>query len=205
MTSTELPPRFKIPTELEKELEYATVQDTRTDEEIIASLSTFVTVASEKNVWAFWDKGVASMPGWSQRNVISWVRLLGPSWTVRVLDSNPDSPNYALRYVPASMMPDSYVRSTMDKRYIGPQSADFVRTAALAVHGGVYLDVGSILIRHLDRMCWDEIMDDSSPFKLCVCSIVKGSAYNFLIAARKGDPFIMRWSVLGSSSTATNH
>ncbi|KGQ01911.1 hypothetical protein PAAG_11301 [Paracoccidioides lutzii Pb01] len=91
-------PQFAIPPEFQADLNYVESLDTRSDEEIISSIDTYTPVTSEekKYIWAFWHSGVKSMPGWCARNVVSWARLSGPSWTIRELDSIPDSPNYVL-------------------------------------------------------------------------------------------------------------
>src|ERR1700753_2030640 len=95
-------PKFPIPNEFQSSLSYIDPQDNRSDEEILSALSEHTPVGqSEKNVWAFWHSGIQAMPDWCQTNVINWVRLLGPSWTVRVLDSIPGSPNNALEWVSA--------------------------------------------------------------------------------------------------------
>ena len=102
-------PKFEIPSELSSKLRYAGPKTTQSDEQITNTLSQFQPVVSEKNIWAFWHAGIHSMPSWNLRNVISWVRMHDAEWTVRVLDSVPDSPNYFLNYVPASFLPKALV------------------------------------------------------------------------------------------------
>ena len=90
-------------------------QNPRTDEELLSLLGKFQAVTSEKNVWAFWDGGLSNMRPWLKRNVVQWVRKNeADGWTVRVLDSVPTSPNYALNYIPAEMLPKAFVEGTMD-------------------------------------------------------------------------------------------
>lgn len=76
-----------------------------TDEELAARLQTYVPVTSERNLWAFWDGGYSAMPPWTQRNVLSWARRQGQFWTIRLLDTVPESPNYVLQYIDASDLP----------------------------------------------------------------------------------------------------
>jgi hypothetical protein len=185
--------KFTIPPEFETELVYRPCQDERTDDEIITSITEYEPVDAEKNVWCFWDKGFKAMPKWCQRNVIDWVRLLGSGWTVRVLDSMPDSPSNALKYLPADNLPASYVRQSMDGPYKGPHACDMLRGACLYLYGGVFMDVGCILIRHLDRICWDQLEDPNSPFQVSVPWMYGVTMANHFVAARKGDPFIKRW------------
>ena len=186
---------FAIPQEYQSQLRYCENRDdTGSDEEILQSLTQHVPVGSEKNIWAFWHSGVLSMPAWCQRNVIDWIRICGSSgWVVRVLDAVPDSPNYALKFVPEDMLPQSFVDGKMDGPYVGPHSADFLRGACLYLHGGVFMDVGIVLIRHLDRIFWDQLEDPNSPFNVSVPWMYGQNIANHLVASRKGDPFIKRW------------
>ena len=185
---------FTIPEEYLSELTPAAPKDTRTDAEILESLSQYKPVTSEKNVWAYWHSGLSAMPGWCRRNVISWVRICGPSWTFRVLDTVPGSANHALKFAPKELLPETFVKGTMDGPYTGPHSADFLRGALLVEHGGVSMDVGCILFRDLDRVCWDQIVDETSPYRVVVPLMYGQSPANHFVAARKGDPFITRWS-----------
>ncbi|KAJ6500463.1 hypothetical protein C8R45DRAFT_1122260, partial [Mycena sanguinolenta] len=184
---------FSIPAEYKDQLEVVDVVDTRTDEEIFQAITQHVPVTSEKNIWAFWDKGAHHMSGWCKRNVVDWVRICGPEWTVRILDNVPDSPNYALKYLSRALLPDAFVERTMDGPYVGPHAADFLRGACLYEHGGAYMDVGCILFRHMDRICWDQIADPANPFHIAIPLMYGQTVANHFVAARKGDPFIKRW------------
>ena len=189
-------PRFEIPHEFQSQLRYVDSLDKRSDEEILKSISEYAQVTSEKNIWAYWHSGVGMMPDWCQRNVCNWARLCGPSWKIRVLDSVPDSPNYALKYVPAEMLPETFVKGTMDGPYVGPHSADMLRGACLYLYGGVSMDVGIILIRDLDRICWQQLEDPDSPYQVSTPWMYGNVMANHFVASRKGDPFVKRWHEL---------
>lgn len=187
---------FEIPDEFKSELRLSNLTDTRSDAEVLDSVDQYIPVSSEKNVWAFWDKGLEKMPGWNQRNVCGWVRTCGSGekpWTVRVLDADPQSPNYALKFVPKEYLPNSFVDGDMVGPYIGPHSADFLRGALLYLYGGVFIDVGCILTRHLDRIGWNELEDPDSPYRISVPIMYGQTIGNHFVMARKGDPFIKRW------------
>lgn len=77
--------------------------------------------------------------------------------------------------------------------YVGPHSADFLRGAALHAYGGVWMDVGNMLFRHLDDICWKQLADESSPYTVSVPWMFDQHMANHFIAARKGDDFIKRW------------
>ncbi|KAJ7261369.1 capsule polysaccharide biosynthesis protein [Mycena haematopus] len=184
---------LSIPAEYQDQLEVVDVLDTRTDEEILDAITQHVPVTSEKNIWAFWHSGARNMAGWCKRNVIDWVRICGPEWTVRILDNVPESPNYALKFLSRTLLPDAFVERKMDGPYTGPHSADFLRGACLYEHGGAWMDVGSILFRDMDRICWDQIADPASPVHIAVPLVYEQNIANHFVAARKGDPFIKRW------------
>lgn len=182
---------FQIPPQYRGKLEPFEHGDKRTDDEIFRSLLAFQPIKSEKNIWTFWDSGIERMPAWCRRNVISWVRICGPEWTVRVLDHNPDSPNYAGKYI-AKGLPDTFYDKTMDGTHAGPHSADFLRGACLYEYGGAWVDSSIFLMRNMDDICWNQLEDPTSPLRVAV-PVMTDNLLNCFIAARKHDPFIKRW------------
>lgn len=188
--------KFAIPSETSSLLQEVQPGDLRSDAQLFDSLSKHKPITSEKNVWAFWDKGIRHMPSWCQRNVFGWIRICSRGdkpWTVRVLDAIPDSPNYALNFVPKEMLPESFVAGDMVGPYVGPHSADFLRGALLYQHGGVFMDVGNILFRHPDHIGWNELEDPASPYQIAVPIMYEQVLANHFVMARKGDPFIKHW------------
>jgi len=113
--------QFPIPTEFQGLLRSVEPTENRSDDEILSSLTQHVPVSSEKNIWAYWHAGLHVMPPWCQRNIVGWVKI-NPGWTIRVLDTVPDSPNHALKFVPPEMLPETFVKGTMDGPYKGPHS-----------------------------------------------------------------------------------
>jgi len=189
-------PTYKIPEEYQSQLKYVESKDSRTDAEILDSLTKHVPITSEKNIWTFWHAGVQQMPTWTQRNIINWVRLHGPEWTIRVLDTVPDSPNHALSWISTDLLPETFVKGTMTGPYVGPHSADFLRGAALYTYGGVWMDVGCIVFRNLDKVCWDQLGDDDSPFTVAAPLVYGQFMANHVVASRKGDEFIKNWHLI---------
>ncbi|KAI5458581.1 hypothetical protein BGZ63DRAFT_456397 [Mariannaea sp. PMI_226] len=169
--------------------------DTRSDAEIISALTSYQPVTTEKNVWAFWHSGWESLRPWCKRNVINWVRRLGPQWTVRVLDDVAGSENHVSKFVPASYFP----ASVNDKTAVGPPQhlSDLLRLPLLYIHGGVWMDVGMLLFQHLDDICWRAIEDPSSPFEmagiLMPLRAEAGTMLNGFIATKKGNGMVKRW------------
>ena len=133
------------------------------------------------------------MPSWNQRTMCNWIRLHGPSWTVRVLNTVPGHPNHALNWIDANQLPETFVQGTMVGPYTGPHSADFLRAPALYTYGGVWMDSSCILFRSLDRICWDELADEESPFSVGAVTQYGTVMANAFVAARKGDVFVKKW------------
>ncbi|EER40465.1 capsule polysaccharide biosynthesis protein [Histoplasma capsulatum H143] len=167
------PSQFTIPPEFQAELRHVEPLDARTDEEIISSLDVFTPVESEKNIWAYWHSGIKSMPGWCKRNVVNWSRLCGPSWTIRVLDNIPDSPNHALKYIPRTCFRKHLSKGLWRAR----TPANIARTfyaALVCISMGVYIWTwGTCLFRSLDQLCWSILADDSSPRNVAVPSMAR--------------------------------
>ncbi|KAK5626102.1 hypothetical protein RRF57_001817 [Xylaria bambusicola] len=165
--------------------------DKRTDDEIINSLREYEPVTSEKNIWTFWDSGIDGMPAWCLRNVIGWVRINGPEWTIRIVDDIPDSPNYGGKFIPKGL-PDAFYAGTMDGTHSGPHKADFLRGACIYEYGGAWIDSSTFMLRTIDDICWNELENPESPFRVAV-PVFSDGLLNCFIAARKHDPFIKRW------------
>lgn len=171
--------------------------DLRSDETIASLLQKRHPVTSEKNVWAFWNSGYSKMPPWVQRNVINWVRRLGAEWTVHLLDLVPNSETHVYQYLDKSLLPDAFNNNTMDGPHVGPHQGDIVRLPLLWKYGGVWMDVGTFLFRHIDDICWNLIEDPQSQYEMAGFTIElrpdADSMLNGFIAAKRDNPFIKRW------------
>ena len=171
--------------------------DTRSDEEIISTLLQYQPITSEKNVWTFWDTGFWEMRPYVRRNIIGWVRRLGPDWTVRVLDHIDGSPLNVSTFLEATEFHDAFNNRTMTGLYVGAHSGDVVRLPLLYHYGGVWMDAGTMLFRHIDDICWKVLEDPSTPYE--IAGFAPGTEpgndviMNGFIAAKKGNGFIKRW------------
>jgi len=175
-------------------------QDHRDDEEIIQTLFDPPPVVSEKNVWAFWDKGFAAMPPWQKRNVIAWVRMLGPSWTVRLLDLDQSTKAGIFNFVDQAHLPLHIIEGKATGKFSGAHTSDAIRLPLIYQYGGVWMDVGLLLLMHLDQVCWDVLGNPKTKFEVALASadptLKSGAAENFFIAGRKGNGFIKRWMLV---------
>jgi hypothetical protein len=173
--------------------------DLRPESQILAELRSFRPVTSEKNVWAFWDKGIDAMYPSYRCTILNWVRKLGPSWTVRVVDLIERSPNNIYKYVGKEWFPNCFNDKTMDGPHAAQHAADLVRLPLLFQHGGVWMDVGNMLHTHLDKLFWNALTTPDSPFEVGVWIISGqirkqwGSFGNYMLAARRECTFIKNW------------
>ncbi|GAP88425.1 putative capsule polysaccharide biosynthesis protein [Rosellinia necatrix] len=171
--------------------------DARSDEEIAQWLQEPHPITSDKNVWAYWHTGWATLPPWVRRNLIGWVRRLGPSWTVHLLDKVPGSATHVSHYVESSYFPAAFNDDTMDGPSVGPHAGDLVRLPLIWKYGGVWIDAGTLLFRHIDDICWNAIEDPATPYEMAgfVIEMRPGvdCMLNGFVAAKRGNPFIQRW------------
>ncbi|KAI3316940.1 hypothetical protein HD806DRAFT_516390 [Xylariaceae sp. AK1471] len=171
--------------------------DHRTDAEIEKLMNTHRPVKHEKNCWAFWHSGFENMPRWCKRNVISWARRLGPDWDVRCTDMVDGSPNHALNFIDAKHLPDCFLKKTMTGKTVPQHASDMVRLPLVYLHGGVWMDSGTVLFRSFDDSFWNLLEDPECPYEMFVINFhyrhYEGQILNGLIGARKGNPFIERW------------
>jgi hypothetical protein len=174
----------------------------RDDEKILADLQSFNAVGmnDEKNVWAFWDRGLHQCPPWCQRNIVSWVRRFSKmGWTVRVLDMVDGSDSHYAKYLEdlPTLFPATFLDQSMSGPHKAPHSSDLIRLPLLEAYGGVWLDVSFMLFRDLDSLCWAVLSDPSNPFEMAAFKITMtpdvGMVFNGLIAARKGCKAIRLW------------
>ncbi len=55
------------------------------------------------------------------------------------------------------------------------------------------MDVGNMLFRDLDRVCWDQLADENSPYTVSTPWMFEQYTANHFVASRKGDVFIKKW------------
>jgi hypothetical protein len=55
------------------------------------------------------------------------------------------------------------------------------------------MDVGNILFRKLDRVCWDQLEDPDSPHEVSAALMYGTFMANHFVASQKGNEFIKRW------------
>ena len=125
--------------------------------------------------------------------MIDWVRRLGKrgGWTVRCVDMVDGSPNHALKFIDTQDLPEAMKDGTLEGRYRAQMAKDMVQFPLLLRHGGVWMDAGILLFRHLDDFCWNVISDKGSPFEFLTFQWPpSGDIGNYFTAARKDNPLV---------------
>ncbi|KAJ3519070.1 hypothetical protein NM208_g14277 [Fusarium decemcellulare] len=159
--------------------------DNRTDEEIVDAILNPPPVTTEENVWAFWDKGYDAMPPWQKRNVLGWARILGPSWSIRVLDLIHGSPANIFNFLDGVDLPKHLNEGRTTGRYAGANTSDTIRLPCVYQHGG-----SAGLALKSPRVKFQVAVASGDP------TLKSGTAENFFIAGRKGNGFIKRWMMI---------
>ncbi|CAG7559694.1 unnamed protein product [Fusarium equiseti] len=173
--------------------------DLRSDQEIITQLKSFQPITSEKNVWAVWDRGWDYMYPTHQQTVLNWVRRLGSTWTVRLIDFADGSPNNIYKHVNEDWFPECFINKTMDGKHAPQHAADLARLPLIYEHGGVWMDVSNMLHTHLDTLFWDHLSSPDTPFEMAAWIITGqirnkwGDFGNYMVAAKRHCEFIKNW------------
>ena len=55
------------------------------------------------------------------------------------------------------------------------------------------MDVGIMLLKRLEGICWGKLEDPESGFEVSVPWMYGAVMANHFVASRKGNPFIKRW------------
>lgn len=123
------------------------------------------------------------------------VRRLGPDWTVHIVDRVDGSETSVFHYVEDSFFPQTFINGTMDSHMA--HMGDLVRLPLLWKYGGVWMDVGLILLRHVDDICWKRIEDPESPYQLSAVALMHlpdtYTPLNGFLGTKRNNPFIKRW------------
>lgn len=146
--------------------------DSRTDDEIDALLQAPPPVPDghEKNVWFFWHSSYNTMHPCAKRTVRAYYRRLASlGWTIRVLDVTRGSPGNVANFLDVSdpaLFPEAFRTSTITGTYARQHTSDLVRFPLLLKYGGVYADVGLMLIGDLESLWSSTIGDPQSPYEV---------------------------------------
>jgi hypothetical protein len=154
---------------------------------------------TSKNIFAFWQTGLRTLPPYLLRNVIAWYRRFSPlGWTIYVVDTVPDSPLNISCYLDTSdstVVPDAFRKNTLEGGYTAQHTSDLVRYPLLLKYGGIYLDVGILQFGDLDWLWSTKIMNPSSPYDFAGYTLGDApqiSIVNFAFMCGPNNPLVQR-------------
>lgn len=177
--------------------------DLHTDDEIDAILLSPPAVAEghEKNIWFFWHSGYNNMHPYVKRTVRAYHRRFALlHWTVRVLDVAPNSPGNVANFLDATdraLFPQAFCDSTITGTYARQHASDLVRFPLLLKYGGVYADVGLMMIGDLDALWNATIGNPDSPYEVVSFNDTDGDGdgynlFNYFLCAGANNALFQR-------------
>jgi hypothetical protein len=81
---------------------------------------------------------------------MNWVRILRLRWTLRALDLSNNSPANVFNFFNEASLPKHIRDGKRTGRYAGVNTSDTICLPLVYQHGGVWVNVGIILLVHLD-------------------------------------------------------
>lgn len=114
-----------------------------------------------------------------------------------MLDMVDDSPMHVSNYIPSSFLSEAMANKNMTGPHARTHSSDLIRLPLLYLFGGVWIDVGMLLFRSLDSLCWEALEDAGTQFEVAAFKVTMvpeiSMLFNGFIAARKGSLCIKYW------------
>ncbi|KAF7712587.1 Capsule polysaccharide biosynthesis protein [Penicillium ucsense] len=170
--------------------------DTRPDTEIDHEITHPGPVQDDKNVWFFWHSGYETMHPYTKRNIRAWYRRLSKQgWVIRVLNRQPHSPlnvSHFLDVQDPSIFPQAFIDGTIGGHHIAQHTSDLVRFPLLVTYGGVYADVGLLMIGDLDRLWRETVAKPDSAKEVISFRFEEIGLTNYFLCARRKTPFFER-------------
>ncbi|EPS32627.1 hypothetical protein PDE_07587 [Penicillium oxalicum 114-2] len=170
--------------------------DTRPDAQIDRDLTTSTPVKDEKNIWFFWHSGYETMHPYTKRNVRAWYRRFSKrGWAIRVLDRCPNSPLNVANFLDVNdpaVFPRAFIDGTIGGHHIAQHTSDLVRFPLLVQHGGVYADVGLLMIGDLDRLWTETVANPTSSKEVISFRFENLGLTNYFLCARRNTAFFDR-------------
>jgi hypothetical protein len=163
--------------------------------------------SNPKRLWAYWREGLDHLSIFSTETVKMW-RHFTPGWEIRLLTYADESDECHLsKFIPKEYLPKTFDNMT------APLSSDAIRIALIRLHGGVYMDVTTLLLEPLEEKFWDRLtLPEGDPNKivqagfymdaLCYPGTFNGLEL-WMIAALPEEPIIVAWHELFLKMTET--
>lgn len=140
----------------------------------------------DKVMWGYWHSGRATMPGYCEFCVRTWLAR-NPGWKVVVLDEDMLS-----SYLDPSDLPSTFGSLKVQHR------SDIVRVAVLRRFGGIYMDVSTFCLQGFERIFTmrggpNLLLSGPTDGAFTADAAAHFPNNALLIARRPGDPILGEW------------
>ncbi|CAI7645020.1 unnamed protein product [Penicillium pancosmium] len=170
--------------------------DLRPDSEVDIDIHHPRPICDDKNVWFFWHSGYETMHPYTKRNIRAWHRRFSKQgWVIRVLNLCPDSELNVSNFLDTSdpeTFPRAFTEGTIIGHHAAQHTSDLVRFPLLVKYGGIYADVGLIMIGDLDRLWHATVGDSASPYEVISFKFDGVALTNYFLGSSRNNPFFRR-------------
>lgn len=154
------------------------------------------TISDDKNIWFFWHSGYEDMHPYTKRNIRAWHRRFArQGWVIRVLNLCPGSELNVANYLNVNdpeTFPPAFTEGTIAGHHAAQHTSDLVRFPLLVKYGGIYADVGLIMIGDLDRLWHTTVANPESPREVISFRFDSVCLTNYFLGSRRNNPFFQR-------------
>lgn len=153
-------------------------------------------ISDDKNVWFFWHSGYEDMHPYTKRNIRAWHRRFAKQgWVIRVLNLRPGCELNVSNYLDVND-PETFPRAFTEGKIAGHHAAqhtsDLVRFPLLIKYGGIYADVGLIMIGDLDRLWHATVANPASSREVVSFRFDSVCLTNYFLGSSRNNPFFKR-------------
>lgn len=170
--------------------------DLRPDSEVDFDIYHPKPITDDKNIWFFWHSGYEAMHPYTKRNIRAWHRRFSKQgWIIRVLNLCPNSRLNVSEFLDVSdpkTFPQAFTEGTISGHHASQHTSDLVRFPLLLKYGGIYADVGLIMIGDLDRLWHATVANPTSSREVVSFRSDTISLTNYFLGACRNNQFFRR-------------
>lgn len=170
--------------------------DLRLDSEVDVDIHHPRPISDDKNVWFFWHSGYETMHPYTKRNIRAWHRRFSKQgWVIRVLNLCPGSELNVSNFLDTKdpeIFPLAFTEGTIAGHHAAQHTSDLVRFPLLVKYGGIYADVGLIMIGDIDRLWHATVANQASPYEVISFKFDGVALTNYFLGSSRNNTFFLR-------------